>query len=248
MNLIDVLNSLSLSDNIVKLPDVQLDRSLYLEVKKALEGIGGKWKGGKTQGFVFQSDPSVHLEKMQSGQRINLKKQFQYFPTPDWLADEMSIALGVEPHHRVLEPSAGDGQLIKAVHRLHPEIIVDYFELMPENLDKLILIPNTRMLGTDFLGEAATQPYLRSYDRIIANPPFTRGADIAHTTKMFDMLDGGGRLVVLTSTAWLNGSYYTHREFKNLVEAHCIGKKPFDSAFKDAGTNITVTMLIFEKL
>ena len=104
MNLNDVLSSLSLSDNVVKLPDVQLDRGLYLEVKKVLEGIGGKWKGGKVQGFVFQSDPSVYLEKIQNGQRVNLKKEFQYFPTPDWLADEMVVALGVEPHHKVLEP------------------------------------------------------------------------------------------------------------------------------------------------
>ena len=124
---------------------------------------------------------------------------------------------------------------------------MDYFELMPENLDKLNLIPNTRMLGTDFLDDAATQSYLRSYDRIIANPPFTRGTDIEHTTKMFDMLDGGGRMVVLTSTSWLNGSYKTHKEFKALVEAQCIGRKSYDSAFKDAGTSITVVMITLEK-
>lgn len=64
---------------------------------------------------------------------------------------------------------------------------------------------------------------------------------------MFDMLDGGGRMVVLTSTSWLNGSYKTHKEFKAFVEAHCIGRKSYDNAFKDAGTNITVIMIILEK-
>jgi hypothetical protein len=39
---------------VVKLPNQQLDRKEYLEVKKKLELIGGKWKGGKIQGFEFK--------------------------------------------------------------------------------------------------------------------------------------------------------------------------------------------------
>ena len=47
----EVLQKCTIEGNIVKLPNVQLDRNEYLEVKKALELIGGKWKGGKVFGF-----------------------------------------------------------------------------------------------------------------------------------------------------------------------------------------------------
>ncbi len=41
----EVLQQCTIEGNIVKLPSITLDRKNYLEVKKSLELIGGKWKG-----------------------------------------------------------------------------------------------------------------------------------------------------------------------------------------------------------
>ena len=53
----EVLQNCVVEGQVVKLPSVELDRKEYLAVKKSLELIGGKWKGGKISGFVFQTDP-----------------------------------------------------------------------------------------------------------------------------------------------------------------------------------------------
>jgi phage anti-repressor protein len=45
----DILGQCIVCGNVIKLPSQQLDRKLYLEVAKALQLIGGKWKGGKMQ-------------------------------------------------------------------------------------------------------------------------------------------------------------------------------------------------------
>ena len=46
----EVLQKCTVEGNVVKLPNKQLDRKLYQEVAKALELIGGKWKGGIVTG------------------------------------------------------------------------------------------------------------------------------------------------------------------------------------------------------
>ena len=73
MNKIEVLQNCKVEENVIKLPDTQLDRKEYLEVKKALELIGGKWKGGKISGFVFKTDPTDLLNQIANGEKRNLK-------------------------------------------------------------------------------------------------------------------------------------------------------------------------------
>ena len=87
----EVLQNCTVEGTTVKLPNVQLDRKLYQEVAKALELIGGKWKGGKVFGFVFATDPTDLLDQIANGEKRNLKKEFQFFATPEKLADELVI-------------------------------------------------------------------------------------------------------------------------------------------------------------
>lgn len=75
----EVLQNCTIEGNIVKLPNEQLDRKLYQEVAKSLELIGGKWKGGKVQGFVFTLDPTELLNQISGGEQRNLKKGVPIF-------------------------------------------------------------------------------------------------------------------------------------------------------------------------
>jgi len=50
MNAQDIINQCYIQDGVVKLPEGQLERKLYTEVAARLEGIGGKWRGGKIFG------------------------------------------------------------------------------------------------------------------------------------------------------------------------------------------------------
>lgn len=89
MDKIEIFQKCTVQGMVVKLPDIQLERKEYTEVKKALELIGGTWKGGKTFGFMFKEDPTDLLAELANGGNRNLKKEFQFFATPDKLADEL---------------------------------------------------------------------------------------------------------------------------------------------------------------
>jgi hypothetical protein len=91
----EVLQNCKVEGNLIKLPDVQLERKLYLDVAKALELIGGKWKGGKVGAFVFPHDPAELLEQIANGENRNLKKEYQFFETPAVLADELVELLAI---------------------------------------------------------------------------------------------------------------------------------------------------------
>src|SRR5262245_9536274 len=108
----EVLSQSKLDGLVLKLPPIQLDRKVYEVVKKSLEGIGGKWKGGKIGGFVFTVDPGERFEALLAGEKVNLKQNYQFFATPSVFADWMVLRAGVEPTHKILEPSAGDGAIV----------------------------------------------------------------------------------------------------------------------------------------
>lgn len=240
-----VLMAVEVNGTVVKLPPGQLERKVYEGVKKALEGIGGKWKGGNTQGFVFASDPSELIAKIHGGERPNLKKEYQFFPTPNEVADFLCQQVRIYAIDHVLEPSAGDGALVKAIQRARPGITVDVYELMPQNLAILAKMPDVTVEGEDFL-EAHPRPV---YSIIIANPPFTKNQDIDHVLHMYKFLNDGGTLVSVMSKHFTfseNRKETEFREWLYSVEATII---PLDAgAFKQSGTMIeTVVVKITKK-
>ena len=240
----EYLKNVSIEDNIVKLPEGQLSRDDYLKVKKSLEGIGGKWKGGKISGFVFKTNPSDLLEKFTSGEVINLKKEFQFFATPEKIADRMVSYAELTEQDDILEPSAGQGAIIKAINKVC-DTIPDYFELMEQN--RIILGESNarcQIVGFNFLGNIAG----KLYSKIIANPPFTKNQDINHIYQMYASLAPGGRLVTLASTHWQISQNKKETTFRNwLIEkkAGIIRIEPGE--FKESGTTVSCNIIIIDK-
>lgn len=210
MNTQEILEQCTIEDNVVKLPNVQLDRSAYLDVKKHLEKIGGKWKGGKVAGFVFPHDPSELLGRVASGEKVDLKKDFQFFATPATLADHLVELAKLDEDHTVLEPSAGQGALIEAILKQFPNLMVDCYELMPQNQPALYAISNAVFMGENFITDCDDK-----YNRIVANPPFTKGQDIEHLRKMYDLLEDEGLVACITSVSWMHGTTKKPTEFRN---------------------------------
>lgn len=248
---IQVLQACTVEGNIVKLPGAQLDRKLYLEVAKSLELIGGKWKGGKVAGFVFQEDPTELLAEIAGGENRNLKKEYQFFATPEHVALIMAdylpsfllsdLRLGI----KILEPSAGQGALVKAVFRRFPFLKeIDCCELMEVNKKILLKIEKVNFLGDDFLeldprGE---------YDAVIANPPFAKNQDIDHIYHMYRMLRPGGRIVTLSSPSWEMKSNRKQKEFSDWLYPRLKEIKTFPKgSFKESGTDIETKLLVIDK-
>lgn len=243
MEVNEVLSLCSIDGMVLRLPDIQLDRKLYLDVANKINLIGGKWKGGRVKGFVFQQDPSEYFEKIKNGEKANIQKEYQFFETPEILAFHMADLLDIRPNIKILEPSAGQGAIIKAVHKVEPGLRVDCYELMELNrtfLEKL----NVNILGDDFL-KCDKKNY---YDAVIANPPFSKNQDIDHICKMYEVTKPGGRIVTVSSKHWQMSANKKEAAFKEWIDCKASWvEEVVAGTFKESGTNISALLIVIVK-
>lgn len=241
----DILKRCTFKDNVLYLPQVQLNKKSYATVKQWVEEAGGKWTGGKVQGFTFNFDATRVASVLMQGKRCNLQQEFQFFETPPELADWLvSLAGNILPGMSVLEPSAGRGAIIKAIHRVCPEVAVDYYELMPENRQFLSTMDNVRPMGEDFYEEQSSV----QYDRIIANPPFSGNQDIRHVKRMYAWLKPGGTVAAITSTHWQMGQEKVCADFRKWLQE--VGAHTYEigeGMFKESGTGVNTNAIVITK-
>ncbi len=241
MEVKDILKQCKIDDKAVFLPDIQLDRKLYQDVAKKIELIGGKWNR-KLKGFLFIEDPLELFNDICNGDKRNIQKEFQFFETPELIADRVIELACINEDHKVLEPSAGRGALIKALNRIYPNKTIDCFELMDLNRKFLIKINNAKILGEDFI-----EANKLKYDRVIANPPFNKYQYIDHVYKMYESLNINGKLVVIVPTSFLTNSTKKEKEFKIFVENNASAIINVEKgAFKSSGTLIETLILVFD--
>lgn len=210
----DVLKRCTIEGMVVKLPKEQLDRKLYQDVAKSLQGIGGKWKGGKVFGFVFEQDPTDLLEDLKGGTKRNIKKEFQFYGTPNLRCDKMVQFAELKPNHSILEPSGGRGAICQAINRVVKSPIIFSYELMDLNRTYLEKVPNVTVLGKDFLEHDESV----KYDRIIMNPPFNKNQDITHLQKAYKCLLPKGIMVCIASIGWMYGSTKVSKAFREWLD------------------------------
>lgn len=243
-NVEEILKHCTLENNILKLPTVQFNRKSYAEAKKWIEEAGGSWQGGNTQGFTFPFNPERVFSILKEGKRCNLQQDFQFFETPAAVADWLiMLAGGIHEGDTVLEPSAGRGALIKAIHRACPTVTVECYELMPENREFLHTLDNVILLDEDF----TTNP-VGNYTKIIANPPFSGNQDIVHVKLMYKHLEEGGTLAAITGPHWKLGSEKKCKDFQSWLAD--VGGEVFEISageFKESGTTISTIAVVIKK-
>lgn len=169
----------------------------------------------------------------------------QLFPTPDALARKMVERAGLMAGRRILEPSAGTGNLIRAAVnnatgfdccRVHAiEINPSLAQGLRDMRDKFTYA-NEQNFGItchDFLDISPSE--LQWFDVVLMNPPFEHGADIKHILHARKFLDDGGRLVAICAAGPRQ-----ERELQPLADSWEV--LPEDS-FADQGTNVRTVML-----
>jgi protein-L-isoaspartate O-methyltransferase len=134
----------------------------------------------------------------------------QLFPTPPEIAARMVELAGIEPQHRVLEPSAGTGAIIAALPECAAVVVVERSNALCRRLNTTPKV--SRVVEGDFLevtsnGHEAPPDLFQQlpesngsigqFDRILMNPPFENGSDIKHITHALQFLKPGGRLVAI---------------------------------------------------
>ena len=161
------------------------------------------WKEAALYFGIALPEPSVEQIKQTA-----IKQQlWDFYPTNQPVIQKMLAIAGIQPHHHILEPSAGSGDLANAIAQAGVHKI-DCFELHPL-LQKALKLQRFNLLGADFLSSSPKQ----IYDRVIANPPFSRNGVACHTTHAFKFLKPGGKLVTLAHHYNLKPSQTDRRFF-----------------------------------
>lgn len=227
----DILSRATIGSDILVLPPEQLERKLYEKVAKVIKLAGGVWKTNK-KGFLFNSDPREKLGlALDSGVIVDEKKKRQAFYTPMAIANEVADIAYVSGM-AVLEPSAGDGNLVEACLRAGA-ISVDCIEIEKSCKEKLEG-PKRKVTIGDFM---TIEPYDK-FDRIVMNPPFTKGQYHKHIARALEWLYDGGRLyAIVPDTICLK-----------LAALGAYDVRSFDAgAFKESGTNVRTKLICIEK-
>lgn len=120
-------------------------------------------------------------------------KGVDFFPTPPAVVDALLQEADLQEGMRVLEPSAGKGDIADRLRQLGAD--VETVEIDPK-LRTLLEAKGHKIVGSDF---EEFEPPPGGYDRIIMNPPFAGGRDADHVRRAYEMLKPGGRLVAVTS-------------------------------------------------
>lgn len=243
-NLKEDLKNLVCEGNIAKLPIAPLNN--YRELKNILLKACGKYQRNT---FIFPFSAQVVINRLLIGEIIDFKKEFQFFETPEKIADYMtSQIIGLlDDNIEFLEPQAGRGALINAVLKIRPNVNVTAIELSDLNHEILKeLYPNINLKKADFLSENFEG---KKFDLIVANPPFSKNQDIDHVKKMYSLLKKGGQLITIMSTSWTFGSQKKQVEFKNWLENEVFGDiiENGQGAFKTSGTMVSSVLVIINK-
>jgi hypothetical protein len=241
----EIIRRCEVSGNRVRLPGIQFNKKVYAQVKKLFGDAGASWEGNKTQAFVFPFSPERIMEELRAGKEINIQQDYQFFETPDAVADWLvELAGGIRSTDTVLEPSAGRGALVRAIHRSNPDVTVDCLELMPENREFLYRLPNVNIVGYDFTQYSSKN----KYSKIIANPPFSNSQDIEHICRMYDRLCTGGVLVSVSGVNWSFAQTQKGSGFRKWMEDR--SARVYDvpkGAFRQSGTEIATKVTVINK-
>lgn len=245
---------------VARITEGQLPRDLYVSVDKVLKAMGGKWNRS-AKGHVFDGDPSDAIEQAAlTGEYTDKKQALQFFETPEGLADELVAAAEIRNEHRVLEPSAGRGRIVRAILATAPRCELFAVELDPVNavhLRSQNFPASVRVIFNDFMGESLNCSFGINaegvrvpqflFDKCIMNPPFAKRQDVDHVTRAFSMLRPGGRLVSVVSGSALHRIDKKGEAFKALVKRCGRSWDLPEGTFKDSGTMVRASVVVLDK-
>lgn len=156
-------------------------------------------------------DPVLERERALIGREVGV----DFFPTPPAVIDELLSHADVRPGMTVLEPSAGKGDIAAAIRERAPDATVVAVELSAELAD---IIEMKQVANQVHRGDFLTwQPAHTSYDRIVANVPFSD--EVRHVRRAAELLAPGGRLTTVMSSSPFHGQDHDSVAFRAWVDA-----------------------------
>ncbi|MFG9301288.1 PLxRFG domain-containing protein [Pseudomonas aeruginosa] len=166
------------------------------EKRKRLESMGiltGSEYRSALREFVALREAPAEPDKIREMERSMIGRRndgLDFFPTSAAVTEEAVDAADIQEGMDVLEPSAGMGHMADAI-REQTGVEPDVVELSGERRE-LLEAKGYNLVGSDFMNVSSKQ-----YDRIVMNPPFSKGRDIQHVQHAYSLLKPGGRLVAI---------------------------------------------------
>jgi predicted RNA methylase len=240
-DVLDVLAAAATDGEHLVLTGPRMEAKLYKRVNEVLEAVGGRWTTA-VSAHVFPGDAAEAIAPLvATGQVVTLREKrndAQYFPTPAAVVQRLLELAELNPGMEVLEPSAGSGAVATAVAA--QGVVVDCFERDPGYAGVLVDTGAARTVRVvDFLDVI---PEVR-FDRVVMNPPFTKGADVAHVQHALRFLKPDGLLVSVMpwSVTYQGGAT---AKFRALVEQRggTVEAVP-DGAFAESGTDVATVLV-----
>ena len=182
-------------------------------------------------------------EALRMGAVVQIVVADNLFPTPPEVAAKMVKLANITGAHRVLEPSAGTGNILKALNAhngpslsLFDKHIIEAVEI---NANLAQVLSDKGLADTVTCADFLTcNGNLGKFDRVVMNPPFDHGSDIEHIKHAMHFLRPGGILVALCA----NGPKQVE-QLKPLSSRW--EELPMDT-FRSQGTTVRAALLVIQ--
>ncbi|MCK5601905.1 methyltransferase [Candidatus Pacearchaeota archaeon] len=217
----------------------RMDITNALEYRQAVKDFGALELEPRSKADL-EADRLRELENKLIGTKIP-----GFFPTPKPVINHMLDEAGIEAGMKILEPSAGKGDIADSIREAHPDAKLSVIEYQ-QTLHEILEAKGYEMAGHDFLEHKGR------YDRIVMNPPFEKGQDIDHVRHAYGLLKKGGRLVSVMSEAGFFRDGKKYEGFRDwLEEVGGVDEKLEAGSFKGAEsfrqTGVAARVVVIDK-
>lgn len=172
----------------------------------------------------------------------------QLFPTPPDLARRVVELADLRTGQRILEPSAGTGNLVSAILKRDNCATVTAVEISPGLAEQLRGRfgrgnYNFSLTCADFL---SCNGDLGTFDRVVMNPPFRNAEDVRHVLHALTFLKPGGRLVAIVAAGPRQREQLMPESWEEATPRSWEWIDLPAGAFAESGTNVNAAVVVID--
>lgn len=211
--------------------DSSLQKSQIEDLERTLSFIGGVKERGS---WMFPYEPTATFDSIVAMGLIPEVKSHQFYPTPASIAQYVAQILKCTHADRVLEPSAGRGDLLTFLNAA-PENVT-CVEVSPLFCD-ILSAKGYSAHNKDFIAWSKESP--DCFDKIAINPPYSEGRAKEHTLTALSHLSEKGIMAAVLPAG------YKPEEWIGSEFVCAKSGREFSGEFEDTG--ITVAVFVFKR-
>ncbi|MBR8839138.1 MAG: SAM-dependent DNA methyltransferase [Stigonema ocellatum SAG 48.90 = DSM 106950] len=163
-----------------------------------------------------------------------------FFPTPESVCQQMIKLANIQQNWRILEPSAGSGNIAEWLIQTHSNIQLEVVEVN-YILRQILQLKGFNLIGKNFLEFHPTH----LYNACIMNPPFCELVEhIYHAWKL--LISNGVLVSVVPESVFFNRKYKTFKEWLKANNAYIemVDKNAFLNSTNPTGVATRIIKII----